>query len=69
MTVTSNSSGGAAPAPPPEDLVTVTIDGFQIQVPKGTLLIRSSRVPVLPSYDDHPHLSSVAEPAIWSSSF
>jgi len=29
-------------APPKEDLVTVTIDGFEISVPKGTLLIRAA---------------------------
>ncbi|WP_159941387.1 MULTISPECIES: NADH-quinone oxidoreductase subunit G [unclassified Nocardiopsis] len=61
MTVTSNSSGGAAPAPPPEDLVTVTIDGFQIQVPKGTLLIRAAELLgiQIPRFCDHPLLDPV----------
>ncbi|MFV2197106.1 NADH-quinone oxidoreductase subunit G [Nocardiopsis sp. LOL_012] len=61
MTVTSNSSGGAAPAPPPEDLVTVTIDGFEIRVPKGTLLIRAAELLgiQIPRFCDHPLLDPV----------
>jgi NADH-quinone oxidoreductase subunit G len=61
VTVTSNSSGGAAPAPPPEDLVTVTIDGFQVQVPKGTLLIRAAELLgiQIPRFCDHPLLDPV----------
>ena len=61
MTVTSNSSGGSAPAPPPEDLITVTIDGFQIQVPKGTLLIRAAELLgiQIPRFCDHPLLDPV----------
>ncbi|MEV2275843.1 NADH-quinone oxidoreductase subunit G [Nocardiopsis sp. NPDC049922] len=61
MTVTSNSSGGAAPAPPPEDLITVTIDGFQIQVPKGTLVIRAAELLgiQIPRFCDHPLLDPV----------
>ncbi|WP_285731784.1 NADH-quinone oxidoreductase subunit G [Nocardiopsis sp. ATB16-24] len=61
MTVTSNSSGGSVPAPPPEDLVTVTIDGFQIQVPKGTLLIRAAELLgiQIPRFCDHPLLDPV----------
>ncbi|GAA1448392.1 NADH-quinone oxidoreductase subunit G [Nocardiopsis tropica] len=61
MTVTSNSSGGSAPAPPPEDLITVTIDGFRIQVPKGTLLIRAAELLgiQIPRFCDHPLLDPV----------
>ncbi|MBB6120933.1 NADH-quinone oxidoreductase subunit G [Nocardiopsis algeriensis] len=61
MTVTSNTSGGAVPAPPPEDLVTVTIDGFQIQVPKGTLVIRAAELLgiQIPRFCDHPLLDPV----------
>ncbi|MCY9787412.1 NADH-quinone oxidoreductase subunit G [Nocardiopsis sp. EMB25] len=61
MTVTSNSSGGAAPAPPPEDLITVTIDGFRIQVPKGTLVIRAAELLgiQIPRFCDHPLLDPV----------
>ncbi|MFW6640175.1 NADH-quinone oxidoreductase subunit G [Nocardiopsis algeriensis] len=61
MTVTSNTSGGGVPAPPPEDLVTVTIDGFQIQVPKGTLVIRAAELLgiQIPRFCDHPLLDPV----------
>ena len=61
MTVTSNSSGGSSPAPPPEDLITVTIDGFQIRVPKGTLLIRAAELLgiQIPRFCDHPLLDPV----------
>nr|WP_221442980.1 NADH-quinone oxidoreductase subunit G [Nocardiopsis algeriensis] len=61
VTVTSNTSGGAVPAPPPEDLVTVTIDGFQIQVPKGTLVIRAAELLgiQIPRFCDHPLLDPV----------
>ncbi|MFB8762966.1 NADH-quinone oxidoreductase subunit G [Nocardiopsis alba] len=61
MTVTSNTSGGSSPAPPPEDLITVTIDGFQIQVPKGTLLIRAAELLgiQIPRFCDHPLLDPV----------
>lgn len=43
MTVTTNApSGGGEAAVPPEDLVTLTIDGAEISVPKGTLVIRAA---------------------------
>ena len=62
MTVTSNTSGGSSPAPPPEDLITVTIDGFQLRVPKGTLLIRAAELLgiQIPRFCDHPLLDPVA---------
>ena len=62
MTVTSNSSGGSSPAPVPEDLITVTIDGFQLRVPKGTLLIRAAELLgiQIPRFCDHPLLDPVA---------
>src|SRR5699024_10711936 len=61
VTVTSNTSGGAAPAPIPEDLVTVTIDGFRIQVPKGTLLIRAAELLgiQIPRFCEHPLLDPI----------
>jgi len=61
MTVTTNNAGGATPAVPPEDLVTVTIDGFEIQVPKGTLLIRAAELLgiQIPRFCDHPLLDPV----------
>ncbi len=45
-------------APPKEDLVTVTIDGFEISVPKGTLLIRAAEQLgiQIPRFCDHPLL-------------
>lgn len=61
MTVTTNNSSGGTPAVPPEDLVTVTIDGFEIQVPKGTLLIRAAELLgiQIPRFCDHPLLDPV----------
>ncbi|GAB3443565.1 NADH-quinone oxidoreductase subunit G [Streptomonospora sediminis] len=61
MTVTTNSASGGTPAVPPEDLITVTIDGFQIQVPKGTLVIRAAELLgiQIPRFCDHPLLEPV----------
>ncbi len=43
MTVTTSApSGGGEAAVPPEDLVSLTIDGAEISVPKGTLVIRAA---------------------------
>ncbi len=55
MTVQTNE-GAAAPAVP--DGVTVTIDGFEITVPKGTLLIRAAEMLgiQIPRFCDHPLL-------------
>ncbi|WP_067969848.1 NADH-quinone oxidoreductase subunit G [Nocardiopsis trehalosi] len=61
MTVATNTTPGGTPAVPPEDLVTVTIDGFQIQVPKGTLVIRAAELLgiQIPRFCDHPLLDPV----------
>ncbi|MEU1230013.1 NADH-quinone oxidoreductase subunit G [Streptomyces sp. NPDC005828] len=59
MTVTtSNPGGGGSPAVPPEDLVTLTIDGAEISVPKGTLVIRAAEQLgiEIPRFCDHPLL-------------
>ncbi|MGD3111418.1 NADH-quinone oxidoreductase subunit G [Streptomyces sp. YGL11-2] len=59
MTVTTNApSGGGAAAVPPEDLVTLTIDGIEISVPKGTLVIRAAELLgiEIPRFCDHPLL-------------
>ncbi|WP_030954520.1 NADH-quinone oxidoreductase subunit G [Streptomyces sp. NRRL S-481] len=59
MTVTTSSpSGGGAAAVPPEDLVTLTIDGAEISVPKGTLVIRAAEQLgiEIPRFCDHPLL-------------
>ncbi|MFC8583151.1 NADH-quinone oxidoreductase subunit G [Streptomyces sp. NPDC057217] len=59
MTVTqSGPAGGSGPAVPPEDLVTLTIDGIEISVPKGTLVIRAAEQLgiEIPRFCDHPLL-------------
>ncbi|ATL29731.1 NADH-quinone oxidoreductase subunit G [Streptomyces formicae] len=60
MTVTTNSapSGGGEAAVPPEDLVSLTIDGIDISVPKGTLVIRAAELLgiEIPRFCDHPLL-------------
>jgi NADH-quinone oxidoreductase subunit G len=45
-----------------EDLVTLTIDGFEISVPKGTLIIRAAELLgiQIPRFCDHPLLEPVA---------
>ncbi|MFF9685315.1 NADH-quinone oxidoreductase subunit G [Streptomyces sp. NPDC014623] len=59
MTVTTSApSGGGEAAVPPEDLVTLTIDGIEISVPKGTLVIRAAELLgiEIPRFCDHPLL-------------
>lgn len=59
MTVTTSApSGGGEAAVPPEDLVTLTIDGIDISVPKGTLVIRAAELLgiEIPRFCDHPLL-------------
>ncbi|WP_139058257.1 NADH-quinone oxidoreductase subunit G, partial [Streptomyces prasinopilosus] len=59
MTVTTQApSGGGEAALPPEDLVTLTIDGAEISVPKGTLVIRAAEQLgiEIPRFCDHPLL-------------
>ncbi|MGY3203380.1 NADH-quinone oxidoreductase subunit G [Streptomyces sp. TE5632] len=59
MTVTTSSpSGGGEAAVPPEDLVTLTIDGAELSVPKGTLVIRAAEQLgiEIPRFCDHPLL-------------
>ncbi|WP_405778111.1 NADH-quinone oxidoreductase subunit G [Streptomyces sp. NBC_00859] len=60
MTITTNSapSGGGEAAVPPEDLVSLTIDGIAISVPKGTLVIRAAEQLgiEIPRFCDHPLL-------------
>ncbi|MBB2909055.1 NADH-quinone oxidoreductase subunit G [Streptosporangium becharense] len=50
------------PAQTPVDLVTVTIDGFQVSVPKGTLIIRAAELLgiQIPRFCDHPLLDPAA---------
>ncbi|MEU9184003.1 NADH-quinone oxidoreductase subunit G [Streptomyces sp. NPDC048484] len=59
MTVTTSApSGGGEAAVPPEDLVSLTIDGIEISVPKGTLVIRAAEQLgiEIPRFCDHPLL-------------
>ncbi|MES9519067.1 NADH-quinone oxidoreductase subunit G [Streptomyces capoamus] len=59
MTVTTSAPGGGGQAAvPPEDLVTLTIDGIEISVPKGTLVIRAAEQLgiEIPRFCDHPLL-------------
>ncbi|MDQ0788513.1 NADH-quinone oxidoreductase subunit G [Streptomyces sp. B3I8] len=59
MIVTTNApSGGGEAAVPPEDLVTLTIDGAELSVPKGTLVIRAAEQLgiEIPRFCDHPLL-------------
>ncbi|GAB7032701.1 NADH-quinone oxidoreductase subunit G [Streptomyces sp. NPDC021749] len=58
MTVTTTGSSSGAAAVPPEDLVTLTIDGIEISVPKGTLVIRAAELLgiEIPRFCDHPLL-------------
>ena len=58
MTVTA---GTGAAVQKRDDLVTVTIDGFEVQVPKGTLVIRAAELLgiQIPRFCDHPLLDPV----------
>ncbi|MFE2425681.1 NADH-quinone oxidoreductase subunit G [Streptomyces sp. NPDC059373] len=60
MTVTTNAPSEEA-AVPPEDLVSVTIDGIPLSVPKGTLVIRAAELLgiEIPRFCDHPLLDPV----------
>jgi NADH-quinone oxidoreductase subunit G len=58
MTVTTNPT---VPNKAVEDLVSLTIDGFELQVPKGTLVIRAAELLGIqvPRFCDHPLLDPV----------
>ena len=60
MTTVANTPGTPA-APPPEELLAVTIDGIQVHVPKGTLIIRAAEMigVQVPRFCDHPLLDPV----------
>lgn len=61
MTVTTNAPSGGGQAVPPQDLVSVSIDGIAISVPKGTLVIRAAELLgiAIPRFCDHPLLDPV----------
>jgi len=58
VTVTKDDAG---PVEKREDMVPVTIDGFEIEVPKGTLIIRAAELLgiQIPRFCDHPLLDPV----------
>ncbi|MFF4430564.1 NADH-quinone oxidoreductase subunit G [Streptomyces sp. NPDC001513] len=59
MTVTTTAASGGDAAVPPADLVSLTIDGAELSVPKGTLVIRAAEQLgiEIPRFCDHPLLS------------
>jgi NADH-quinone oxidoreductase subunit G len=61
MTVTAQPPAGGTPAERPDDSVTVTVDGIEVQVPKGTLVIRAAeQIGIqIPRFCDHPLLEPV----------
>ncbi|MDP9395454.1 MAG: NADH-quinone oxidoreductase subunit G, partial [Actinomycetota bacterium] len=60
MTVTTNATSGAE-VQKNADLVTLTVDGYSISVPKGTLVIRAAELLgiQIPRFCDHPLLDPV----------
>ena len=61
MTITNSTPSGAE-VDIPVDLITVTIDGVEMRVPKGTLVIRAAELLGIevPRFCDHPLLDPVA---------
>jgi NADH-quinone oxidoreductase subunit G len=61
VTITTSPAASGAQVPAREDLVTVTIDGFEVGVPKGTLVIRAAELLgiQIPRFCDHPLLDPV----------
>ena len=61
MTIAPERRAGNGSTPPPEDLVTLTIDDVEVSVPKGTLIIRAAELLgiQIPRFCDHPLLDPV----------
>ncbi|MDX6273257.1 MAG: NADH-quinone oxidoreductase subunit, partial [Frankiales bacterium] len=61
MTAIAQPPAGGLPAERPADAVTVTIDGIEVVVPKGTLVIRAAeQIGIqIPRFCDHPLLEPV----------
>ncbi|MDN5548709.1 MAG: 2Fe-2S iron-sulfur cluster-binding protein, partial [Rhodococcus sp. (in: high G+C Gram-positive bacteria)] len=59
--MTAADAATGTDAAPPTDLVTLTIDGRELQVPKGTLIIRAAEMigTQIPRFCDHPLLDPV----------
>jgi NADH-quinone oxidoreductase subunit G len=63
MTITtSGSAAGPTPAAVPADGITLSVDGVDVTVPKGTLVIRAAELlgVAVPRFCDHPLLDPVA---------
>ena len=62
MTITTPAGSGNVPAEQGDDLVTLTIDGVEMTVPKGTQIIRAAEQigVAVPRFCDHPLLDPVA---------
>ena len=60
MTIAPDRTSGGAPVPA-EDLLTLTIDGIEVSVPKGTLIIRAAELVGIqvPRFCDHPLLDPI----------
>jgi len=61
MTVTANAPAGGGELEKRDDLITLTIDGIDVTVPKGTLVIRAAELVgvEIPRFCDHPLLEPV----------
>ncbi|MDX6287450.1 MAG: NADH-quinone oxidoreductase subunit [Frankiales bacterium] len=61
MTVTTTTPPGGASGERPDGTVTITIDGFELHVPKGTLVIRAAELLgiQIPRFCDHPLLDPI----------
>jgi NADH-quinone oxidoreductase subunit G len=61
MTVVAGAPGSTEGIPERSDLVSLTIDGFEVAVPKGTLVIRAAELLgiQIPRFCDHPLLDPV----------
>ena len=60
MTIAPDRTSGGTPVPA-EDLLTLTIDGIEVSVPKGTLIIRAAELVgvQVPRFCDHPLLDPI----------
>jgi NADH-quinone oxidoreductase subunit G len=61
LTVTTTPPTGDSAGERPSDEVTITIDGFEMRVPKGTLVIRAAELLgiQIPRFCDHPLLDPI----------
>ena len=62
MTIAAPVTEGGPPAKRPDDVVILSIDGVEVSVPKGTLIIRAAEQlgVAVPRFCDHPLLDPVA---------